>query len=184
MEFLHEFNPNENSPRIVERLEPEHSLYAGFDSPVVLLHYIVQVGAATNLHWVFPAEVKLVAHCPFAAVVLNGSAQNRPARWCGAGRGASGRGTDTSSDPRCNRTPCVTLYSVKWPGSSAAFTSTTSLKSLPLYVGSLSRGVRAWSLRFSCSRSGSIDSTASAGVWDRHPFRARYGRVEFSEDLL
>lgn len=62
VDHLHEFDSHENSACIIELLEAEHRLYPEFDSPMVLLHYVVQVLTTANLHRVVPTIVELVAH--------------------------------------------------------------------------------------------------------------------------
>ena len=60
--LLHELDPDENASRVIERLETEHWLKTSLDSPMVLLHDVVQVRAATDLYRVRPAEVEFIPH--------------------------------------------------------------------------------------------------------------------------
>ena len=60
--LVDEFDADDYSPSIVELLESEHRSDSRFYPSVVLLHYIVQILAASDFHWVLPPVIELVVH--------------------------------------------------------------------------------------------------------------------------
>jgi hypothetical protein len=60
--LLHELDPDENAPRVIERLESEHGLKTSFYPPMVLLDDVVESLATTDLYRVRPPEVKFIPH--------------------------------------------------------------------------------------------------------------------------
>ena len=62
MNLLRQFDADNDPSRIVERLEPQHRAQSALHPAVVLLHNVVQVLTATNLHRVPPPEVELTLH--------------------------------------------------------------------------------------------------------------------------
>ena len=60
--LLRQLDADNDTSRIVERLESQHRAQSPFHPAVVLLHNVVQVLTATNLHRVPPPEVELPVH--------------------------------------------------------------------------------------------------------------------------
>ena len=60
--LLRQLDSDNDTARIVERLESQRRAQSPLHPAVVLLHNVVQVLTATNLHWVPPLEVELTVH--------------------------------------------------------------------------------------------------------------------------
>ena len=60
--LLRQLDADNDKSRIVERFEPQHRTQSPLHPAVVLLHNVVQVLTATNLHRVPPPEVEFTVH--------------------------------------------------------------------------------------------------------------------------
>ena len=62
VKLMDEFDADNYSPCIVELLESEHRLHAGFDASMILFHHIVQVLAGADPDRILASEIELIPH--------------------------------------------------------------------------------------------------------------------------